>query len=78
MPKNNKRGQNDYTNFNNTIKRLFPEFDDIGSNLMGREANFVQQQMNETLNEENPVDSYGNNAFQAFTIASKFKEKKNG
>lgn len=72
----NKKQGTDYTNFNNAIKAQFPEFEDIGARLTGREANFVQQMMNETLNEENPVNQFGHNSFQAFTIASEAGEKK--
>jgi hypothetical protein len=50
---------------------MFPEFDDIASHLGGRESNFVQQQMNETLNEEFPKDGFGNNAFQMYFLANK-------
>ena len=64
----------DYTNFNNVIKTEFPEFEEIGKHLTGRESNFVQEQMNNMLNEEDPRDAYGNTAFMAWHIS---QEKNN-
>lgn len=58
--------ENDYTNFNNTIKSFFPEFEDISGGFTGRESNFVQQEMNEMMNLDVFVLPDGNRPMDAF------------